>query len=199
MKNKYVVTVFVLMLININHCFCQNKGTAKSNNNTQKTDTTNVNGFYKVVAFFSGNGLKYIKPYNCFGPDLNMLMKHLDSASNGAYVTIESLMFISPGKPAKIIENIPYKFKQNIEPAVAQSTYKNEVEKLRKYNFISGTIYFGGEGFPSVFSVNAKEKITLNNFLNRCKPGTSITLDNCVYRDLNGNLSKPLSINIKLQ
>jgi hypothetical protein len=199
MKTRYFILILVMMLINFQICFGQKKNNKKANPITQKADTLNNKGFYKVIAYFSGKGLEYVKPYNCFGSDLNLLMKNIDSASNGAFVTIETLIFISPNKPNKVIENIPYKFNQNKQSTLVQNSAKDEVDKLRMYNFVSGTIYFGGEGFLNVSSVNAKEKITLNNFYDRCMPGSSITLDNCIFKNENGSLSEPISKNIKLK
>lgn len=65
--------------------------------------------------------------------------------------------------------------------------------------FISGTIYFSGNGFSNVITVTKNNYSSLSNLANRCIPGSIVTFENCVYKELNGSLSKPLFKSIKLE
>lgn len=80
-----------------------------------------------------------------------------------------------------------------VSPAV------REINQLKTYIFVSGNIYFSGEGFTNVIVVPAKETIELYKLYDRSGPGTSITLDGCIYKQADGNLSAPMSKTIQLK
>lgn len=64
--------------------------------------------------------------------------------------------------------------------------------------FLSGTIYFSGENFPNVIVATKKDFPSLQNYFGRCAPGSIITFENCIYKNPDGTLSKPLTKTIKL-
>ncbi|GAB2842824.1 hypothetical protein GCM10027043_52570 [Ferruginibacter profundus] len=126
-------------------------------------------------------------------------MKNIDSASNGAVVTFDYLTFYDGNGVATKIEKIPYNFNRGQDTVKLKSKAVQEVDKLRELNFVSGTIYFAGFGFNNVASVKAQDKATLNKYYDRSGPGTTITIDKCIYKNADGKLSSPLSKSLKLE
>jgi hypothetical protein len=86
---------------------------------------------------------------------------------------------------------------KNDLPASKEKATQNITDST-KVVYISGTIYFSGDGFPNAIRVDAKDSIRVNDFVSRCKPGSIITFDNCIYRTSDGKLSKPVNKSIKL-
>jgi hypothetical protein len=166
---------------------------------TQSADTLKPQGIYSGTAYFHGNGLKHVRSLDFSGTDLNLLMVRIDSASNGANVTIDNLRFITPTGKTTPIKKIPYQFNRAKDTAKFVSQAVQTVNKLKAYDFVSGTIYFTGFGYREVVLVNASDRKTLYQYYNRSGPGTTIILDNCVYRNANGSLSGPLNQSIKLE
>lgn len=166
---------------------------------TQSADTLKPQGRYMGTAYFHGNGLKYVRSLDFSGTDLNLLMVKIDSASNGAYVIIDDLRFITPTGKTTYITKIPYQFNRAKDTAKFISQAVQTVNKLKAYDFVSGTVYFSGEGFRRAESANANDKAQLHRYYNWSGPGTTITFDNCVYRNANGSLAGPFNQSIKLE
>ena len=173
--------------------------TANKPATTQKADTIKSAGFYVCKAYFSGNGLPFVKVSDYSGRDLKLLMKNIDIASNGAIVTIDDLRFISADGKSTMIKEIPYTFNRSKDTIKFKSQAVLQVDELKSYSFVSGTIYFAGFGHPNVSSAKASDTATLYKFYDRSGPGTTITLDNCIYKNANGSLSSPLSKSVKLE
>lgn len=171
---------------------------------TDKSRTTSIIntvksiGVYRCRAYFSGNGL-YVKTQDYSGPDINFLMKEIDSVSNGAIVTIDELRFISGDGKVTFFDKIPYTFNKPKDTVKFKSQAVLQVDKLKSYNFVSGTIYFAGFGHPNVSSAKANDTAKLYKYYDRSGPGTTITLDNCIYKNTSGSLSSPLNKSIKLE
>ena len=180
------------------HLFSQTGKITKSKSVGQ-TDILKTSGIYKAQVYFSGNGLPYVKSYIGYGSNLNLLMKNIDSASDGAVVTFDYLTFYNSNGVVTKIEKIPYHFNKGKDTLKFKSKAFQEVDKLRKLDFVSGTIYFAGFGFSNVASVKAKDKVTLNKYYERSGPGTAITIDNCIYKNDEGKLSSPLNKSLKLE
>jgi hypothetical protein len=166
---------------------------------TARAGSTAAAGMYSAQVWFSGNGLQHVKSFTCFGPDVHLLMKSIDSASNGAVVLFDYLKFTDSKGVTKEIKEIPYRFNTFNDTVKLISQAVLEVNKLKAYDFISGTVYFSGFGYRNVEPVKANDKVTLHRHYERCGPGTIITLDNCVYKNANGSLGGPLSKSVKLE
>jgi hypothetical protein len=166
---------------------------------SQQVDTLKPKGIYGTKVYFSGNGLKYVKVRDYFGSDLNLLMKQIDSASNGAIVTIDDLRFIGSDGKTTMIKEVPYNFNKSKDTVKYGSPAVRQVDELKSYNFVTGTIYFAGFGHPNVSSAKASDTATLHKYYDRSGPGTTITLDNCIYKNENGRLSNPLNKSVKLE
>lgn len=173
--------------------------TANKPATNQKADTIKSTGFYVCKTYFSGNGSPFVKVSDYSGPDLNLLMKNIDSASNGAIVTIEDLRFISADGKSTMIKEIPYNFNKPKDTVKFKSRAVLQVDELKSYNFVSGKIYFAGFGYPNISSAKANDTAVLYKYYDRSGPGTTITLDNCVYKNANGSLSGPVSKSVKLE
>jgi len=196
---SFCLTILTLLFSATTLAQTKKVNTANKPATTQKTDTTKSTGFYICKAYFSGNGLPFVKASDYSGRDLNLLMKNIDLASNGAIVTIDDLRFISADGKSTRINEIPYNFNKPKDTVKFKSQAVLQVEELKSYNFVSGTIYFAGFGHPNVSPVKVSDTATLYKYYNRSGPGTTITLDNCIYRNASGNLSSPLNKSVKLE
>jgi len=163
-----------------------------------QVDTTKPSGFYSAQVYFQGNGLPYPKVFTCYVSDLNLLMKNIDSASNGADVIFDHLNFINANGTTTPVKEIPYNFNRQKDKVQFKSKAVQQTDELKSYKFISGTIYFSGFGHPNVSSAKASDTTTLNKYYARSGSGTTITLDNCVYKNANGSVSS-ISKSVKLE
>ncbi len=97
---------------------------------------------------------------------------------------------ISPAQKELIENNVRDKIKmQEAEDAAAEkdSAEIKELRFLMDQHFTSGTIYFGGTGFPNISMANLKgvPKNTVKSLLIKSGPGTVIDFENGVYTDAN--------------
>ena len=200
-KKLYFIILTALSLSLVGTTFAQSNKIKKANKSITSTraDTVKPKGIYGAKVYFSGNGLQYVKVSDYFGSDLNLLMKRIDSASNGAIVTIDDLRFINSDGKTTMIKEIPYNFNHQKDTVKFKSQAVLQVDELKSYNFVSGTIYFAGFGHTNVSSAKASDTATLYKYYDRSGPGTTITLDNCIYKNANGSLSSPLSKSVKLE
>ncbi len=172
--------------------------TATKSISKENNDSTKTSRLYTAQVYFSGNGLQHVKMATFTNSSLNELMVNIDSASKGAFVTFEYLKSID-SEGVKNIKEIPYNFKAIKDTITTKSKAVQEVEKLKENIFSNGTIYFAGFGFPNVISVKASETKTLYYYYSRSGPGTTIAYENCIYKNANGSLSKPLNKTITLE
>ena len=199
-KTLSFISLTVLFLQFSETTFAQSKKIKATNKtaSSKQVDTVKPKGIYAAKAYFSGNGLQYAKVGDYFSPDPVLLMKQIDSASNGAIVTIYDFRFISSDGKTTMIKEIPYNFNKSKDTVKFKSKAVQQADELRSYNFISGTIYFSGFGHTNVSSAKASDTATLNKYYDRSGPGTTITLDACVYKNANGSLST-ISKSVKLE
>ena len=68
-------------------------------------------------------------------------------------------------------------------------------EQLKQLDFVSGYIYFSGTGFPGgVQAASVLGSIeAARDLLNRCGPGSRITLEKCVFRKKDQAKTLPIS------
>lgn len=163
------------------------------------SDSTKPLGLYRAQVYFTGIGLPHAISYNSSSHDLNLLMKDIDSASKGGIVSIDYIVFVDSTGKTKNVSERPYNFKRSQDSSQIKSQAVQEVEKLLVLKFISGIVYFSGAGFTNVLSVKATDTSTLYKSYALSRPGTIITLDNCIYKNTNGNLSGPINKSIKLE
>lgn len=79
----------------------------------------------------------------------------------------------------------------------SESDEAKELKKLSSNQFFSGVIYFSGQGFSTILSIKANDKIFLEKTIARCLPGSIITFDNCQFKD--GISGKTLTVNKSLK
>ena len=202
LKKLPLIVLTALFLLYGGAVVAQSKKLKKADQpiSSSQADTVKSKGIYGATVYFSGNGLPYVKVFSYFDTDLNRLMKRIDSASNGAIVSVDDLRFIDPdGKITMNIKEIPYKFNRPRDTVKSKHRAVLQVDELKAYHFVSGTIYFYGFGFNGTSSSRASDTSTLYKYYNRSGPGTIITLDNCIYKNANGSLSNPLSKSVKLE
>jgi hypothetical protein len=124
----------------------------------------------------------------------NSIERERSKLGKEVVATYEHITYQKPGSKKLELDVTPYNQK-DLDP---KSNITQEINKLREFNFISGTIYFSGNGFTNVSSANVNEKEKLETYYLRSRFGTTIVLDKCVYRTSNGSLSAPLNKSIML-
>lgn len=201
LKQFFILSLPAFLLLLSLSIFSQTTKTGKINKSVPQTqkDTTKEAGTYTALVYISDDGRQNVRSITCFSADLNELMKMIDSASKGSVVIFDYLKFVSSKGVTTEIKEIPYNFKRLGNKGLIKSQAALEVEKLQSLKFISGTIYFSGFGFTNVLSAKASDSSTLYRYYARSGPGTTITLDNCILKNVNGSLSTPVSKSVKLQ
>lgn len=162
-----------------------------------KTYTTTVRGDYNVSVIFHRNKQAIVVIVtSCDSlPRISDFSEDAKKYGNDVVATFHRITYRKPGTNKEIeIDVSPY----NLEDTEPKSNARHEIDKLKNLNFISGTIYFSGPGFTNVTSAKAGEKSKLETYYNRSMPGTTITLENCIYKNAAGSLSQPLNKSIKL-
>lgn len=116
----------------------------------------------------------------------------------GVAVHYERITYHRPG--SKTVELNADKYNQNLrdEAEIERNRTRQEIDNLKNFDFISGNIYFSGYGFTNVTAVKAVEKTKLDMYYYRSGPGTTITLESCMYKNGDGSISRPISKSIKL-
>ena len=190
MKNVFVSILFVLPLI----------GYSQQDSAKQiigKRYTTTVRGDYNVTVIFHRNKQAIVVLVGIYDslPRLSDFSEAARKYGNDVVATFHRITYRKPGTNKQIeLDVTPYN-QQDTDP---KSNVRQEIDNLRILNFISGTIYFSGAGFTSVTFANVTEKERLETYYRKSIPGTILTLENCIYKNSNGNLSQPLNRSIKL-
>jgi hypothetical protein len=156
-------------------------------NSVPQADTARPKGFYAAQAYFYGNGKQYVTTQDFLGLDLNEMLVRIDSASKGANVAIDNLRFVDANGKITMITKIPYQFNRPPAAVTAKSDAVSQVEALMAYRFVSGTIYFSGFGHRNISMAKASDTASLKKYCALSGPGTTITLDNCVYKNADGS------------
>ena len=78
------------------------------------------------------------------------------------------------------------------------SANNKELFKLMKKDFISGVIYFSGENFSNVITVHTYEKEQLKLLYARVAPGSIVTFNNCIYKNIDGTTSELINKSLKM-
>lgn len=194
-KKILLAVLAIIFLFTSKFTFSQKKVSVSN----KRTDTVKTSGSYFAVVYFYGNGMPNTITSTFYASDLDSLMKTIERISKGANVSFEYLKYRDSKGVTKEIKEIPYNFNKPKDKVQFKSQSVLEVEKLKALNFVSGTIYFAGFGFNNVSSTKASDTLTLYKYYDRSGPGTTITLDNCIYKNVNGSLSNPLSKSVKLE
>ncbi len=115
------------------------------------------------------------------------------------FILIGSTESFSQVKSGTISDTIKSDFSYNIlEKTFSKGDFipiKNKadfIKELEKVNFINGSVYFAGTGFPNVtvHSIGPKGFSSLSSSLDLCCAGTQITFDNCIIKSKDGKLVK---------
>lgn len=188
---KYLfVALFILPLVS----FCQQNSKQQIVNNTF---TSRGSGHYSVTVVFHRNKQAIIAiQFTCDSLQqmFNAVELEKRKLGNGVNATYLQITYQKPGSKKIELDVDLY----NQKDPETNSNARQEIYKLKDLNFISGIIYFSGYGFTNVTSVKVTDKDNLEACYNKSGPGTTITLENCFYKKLDGSLSQPLNRSIKL-
>ena len=184
--------LFVLLFILPSICYSQ-RDTAKQV--IGKLYTTQ-GGDYSVTVIFHRNK-QAISVMVTRGDSLQKIFDFVEGErkklGNDIIANYDRITYHKPG--SKKIELDVSAYNQNSEP---KSKARQEIIGLKSFNFVSGTIFFSGYGFTNVIAAKVSEKAKLEMNYHKSGPGTTITLENCIYKNSNGTLSSPLNKSIKL-
>lgn len=158
---------------------------------------TNQGGDYSVTVIFHRNK-QAISVMVTRGDSLQNIFDFVEGErkklGNDIIANYDRITYHKPGSKKIELDVRAY----NQKDFTAKSNINQEISKLENMNFISGNIYFSGVGFTNVIVAKVSEKAKLEMNYHKSGPGTTITLENCVYKNSNGILSAPLNKSIKL-
>lgn len=153
------------------------------------------------TAYFSGANFQNVIVASVAGESLTLLSKQADRLIAGSVVSFDNIRAISEtGEEFAVAGKsfVLYTGNLVVDSAAVSSEANRELAELMKKNFISGTIYFSGNGFPNVLVVQRHEFSTLEKIFGRCVPGSIVSFENCICKNADGSLSKPVTKSIKM-
>ncbi len=185
--------LFILLFILPSICYSQYD---TSKQIISKLYTTHESG-YSVTVIFHRNK-KAIAVMDTRGDSLQKIFAFVEDErkklGNDLIATYDRITYHKAGSKKIELDVSAY----NVKDSSLKSNAPQEINNLKNFNFVSGIIYFSGAGFTNVMVAKAIEKAKLETFFSRSAAGTIITLENCIYKYLNGTFSLPLNKSIKL-
>lgn len=162
---------------------------------------TNGLNLHYVTIFFSGANFQNTMAATLAGNSLSLIKNMIDRCKPGTIVSFERIIALnSKGDTVPVKEKIItfYSGTANSDTLNKISENHSFFKSIISHQFISGTIYFSGTQFPNVIIISKKDFPSLQNHFGRCAAGSIITFENCIYKNPDGTLSKPLTKTIKL-
>ncbi|WP_462254958.1 hypothetical protein [Ferruginibacter sp.] len=158
--------------------------------------------FKSASVYFSGANFQNVKVAFLDTSALFRLDTLFARCMPGSVVTFDNIKLINKKAEEITIAGKAYFFYGGAYVNIDSSRYPgniNEIFELSKKIFISGTIYFSGENFHNVLTVHTGENDLLKNLIARCSPGSIISFENCIFKNTDGTLAKPITKSIKLE
>ena len=191
--NLIMKLLFVLLFILPSICYSQ-RDTSKQV--IGKLYTTQ-GGDYSVTVIFHRNK-QAIAVMDTRGDSLQKIFDFVEGErkkfGNDIIANYDRITYHKPGSKKIELDVTPY----NQKDFATKNNINQEIDNLKNLNFISGNIYFSGVNFTNVIAARVSEKAKLEMNYRKSGPGTTITLENCVYKNSNGTLSAALNKSIKL-
>jgi hypothetical protein len=153
------------------------------------------------TAYFSGANFQNVIVASVAGESLTILSKYTDRLMAGSVVSFDNIRAISKTGEEIAVTGKSFILYAGNMVADSVAVFRNankELAELMEKNFISGTVYFSGNGFPNVLVVRRNEFLTLKNIFSRCVPGSIVSFENCIFKNADGTLSKPVTQSLKL-
>ena len=154
--------------------------------------------FKSASVYFSGANFQNVNVAFLDTIDLFLLDTLIARCIPGSVVTFDNVKLINKKDEEITIAGKAYLFYGGV---YVKNDSRNNIEilELSKKSFISGTVYFSGANFPNVLTVYGGEYDLLKNLIGRCGPGSIISFENCIFKNADGALTKPLTKSIKLE
>lgn len=169
---------------------------------SNKKPVSYKNGLFSATLYFiPDTPNSSIHVTNCFGNDLKQMFSRVSAEHPHCNLCLDYLIYRNDKDSITYLDKeMSYFNLLNCgDRTDSLSIQMAEFLYYAAKPFLSGTIYFSGNSFPNVITVTKKDFPSLPNLFARCTPGSVITFENCVYKETNGTLSKPLSKSIKLE
>ncbi|MEI9956817.1 MAG: hypothetical protein WDM90_11060 [Ferruginibacter sp.] len=155
--------------------------------------------FKNATVYFSGANFQNVVTATIYGSSLSAVSNLVNKCTAGSSITFDDVKLMDNKNKDIRVDGKSYLFYSGEFVASKEAVKLNvELFDLMKKDFISGTIYFSGENFPNVVTVNIKNNLSAKTYFNRCTPGSKIAFENCVYKNADGTLSKPITKMIKM-
>jgi hypothetical protein len=157
---------------------------------------------YKTTLYFipdTSNSFVHVADY--MDNDLKKMFSRMEADHPGCSLTIDNLAYYDKSGKAGNLQNEMSFFNLSHFNG-SYDSISAQLAELIFYSvkpFISGTIYFSGTYFPNVVIVFKNDFVSLQKHFQRCAAGSIINFDNCIYKNPDGSLSKPLTKTIKLE
>ncbi len=158
--------------------------------------------FKSASVYFSGANFQNVNVAFLDTSGLFRLDTLIARCMPGSSVTFDNVKLINKKAEEIKIVGKAYLFYGGGYVNIDSSRYSGniiEILELSKKSFISGTVYFSGANFPNVLTVYTGEYDLLKRLLLRCSPGSILSFENCIFKNTDGTLTKPLTKSIKLE
>lgn len=188
------VIAFITILFTWLFAFPQKQTSLKKADTTFRTRTTSTCK-YTASVIFQKSYYDVNAALICADslPDIFNSVEHIKKELGNVLVTYDYIRINKNGKETNI-DVTPYN-----NANINESKSRKEFSYLKSIKFMSGTIYFSGSGFPNIVSVKATDVNKLNSLYNICATGTTITFDNCIPKNIDGSVLKPITQTLQLK
>jgi hypothetical protein len=146
--------------------------------------------------YFSGNGFPNVLTISVLGiPDkVDSLLK---SCKPGSQIVFDNFKVADSSGREFYIAGKVYTVLTDEEASTLESHSFAELVRLINLNFVSGSVYFSGTYFPNVVRISGSEINTAKKYLfARSAPGSTISFENCIYKNEKGVLESLPDISI---
>ncbi len=116
-------------------------------------------------------------------------------------IILISVPCFSQTKDSSLIIHKPYSNFSNKTDSVFFQSKSELFNQLESLEFVSGTVYFSGKGFPNVISSSLTKTsgMALSSLFDKCTIGSVITFEKCKVKDDDGKSLKTLHKSILLR
>lgn len=168
---------------------------------SNKTSSTqNFNSYSSKLYYIPDSAKSFPHISNYIDKDLKKMFARMIADHPGCSLVIDELCGYDKNHQRHYLENEAVLF--NLQHSnKSYDSVTVQMAELLFYSiksYLSGNIYFSGTNFTNVITVTKKDFFLLPNYFGRCAPGSIITFENCIYKNPDGSLSKPLTKTIKL-
>jgi hypothetical protein len=194
---KFFLTLFSLVIFITFSCIAQ-KNVSKESSKFESSKTTISSCRVKAYITNPLNAKTIIATFSF--NSLNSVLNSIDSTYKGHKIYLDEFTCLN-NKDSYAFDSIIKNFNQehNGNKLKEESNEAKELKKLSSFQYFSGAIYFSGQGFSTVLTIKANDRVFLEKAIARCVIGSIVTFENCYYKDVSSTKAVTINKSIKLK